>query len=206
MASLSSSPKILKGAFVRFDPKFPQGRIIVFQYNPEKIRRKLEAFTSGHFPTQLPREMIRFTLMLDATDDLEFPDHYQDTVESGIYPTLSALEMLLYPHNPNKALKGFLGTKRPSKNDMQSFTLLIWGNKRIVPVLVTELNIKEEMFDPVLNPIRATIKVRMRVLNDLDLSPNHKGYDYWKSHISTKIAMAKLGYADRSIDSLKEPK
>ena len=86
MASLSSSPKILKGAFVRFDPKSPQGRIIVFQYNPERIYRKLEAPTNGHFPTQSPREMIIFTLMLDATDDLEFPDQHQDTVESGIYP------------------------------------------------------------------------------------------------------------------------
>ena len=62
------------------------------------------------------------------------------------------------------------------------------------------------MFDPGLNPIRATIKVRMRVLNDLDLTRKHKGYNYWKSHISSKIAMAKLGYVDRSVDSLKDPK
>jgi hypothetical protein len=206
MASLSSSPKILKGAFVRFDPKSPRGRIIVFQYNPEKIYRKLEAHTNGHFPTQSPREMIELTLMLDATDDLEFPDQHQDTVEYGIYPLLSALEMLLYPHNSNKALRSFLGTKRPSRNDTQSLTLLIWGNNRIMPVLVTELHIKEEMFDPVLNPIRATINVRMRALNDSDLSRKHKGYNYWKSHMSTKMAMAKLGYVDRSVDSLKDPK
>jgi hypothetical protein len=75
-----------------------------------------------------------------------------------------------------------------------------------MPVLVTELHIKEEMFDPVLNPIRATINVRMRALNDSDLSRKHKGYNYWKSHMSTKMAMAKLGYVDRSVDSLKDPK
>jgi hypothetical protein len=206
MAFLSSSPKILKGAFVQFDPKSPKGRIIIFQYNPEKIYRKVEAHINGHFPTQPPREMIIFSLTLDATDDLEFPGRHQDTVESGLYPSLSALEMLLYPHNPNRARRSFLGTKRPSKTAKQSLTLLVWGKERILPVLVTKLNIKEEMFDPVLNPIRATIKVRMRVLNDSDLSRKNKGYDYWKSHISTKMAMAKLGYADKSVNSLKDPK
>ena len=206
MAFLSSSPKILKGAFVRFDPESPQGRIIVFQYNPEKIYRRLEAPAKGYFPPKSPRETITFTMALDATDDLEDPDQHQNTAEFGIYSSLSAIEMLLYPHSSKRACRSFLGIRWSTKANKQSLTLLVWGNKRIVPVHVTALHINEEMFDPILNPIQATIEVKMRVLNDSDLPRSHKGYDFWKSHIATKIAMAKVAYTDTSINNLTTSK
>jgi hypothetical protein len=190
------SPKILKGAFVQFDQLSTPGRIITFQYNPEKLFRKLEAGTKG----SSPRETITLTLVLDATDSLENSEPV--AIESGIYPQLSALELLLYPQNSEQRHSSFLGISLFRRTENQSLTLFVWGQKRVLPVRVTKLHIIEEMFDPVLNPIRASIEVTMQVLNDEDLPRGSKGYDYWKSHLSTKRAMAQVAYANASLNNI----
>jgi len=195
MTTFPRSPRIKKGAFVQFDQQTAPGRVITFQYNPETLCRKLEARTKG----SLPRETITFILILDATDDLEKPQEHPNTVESGIYPQLSALELLLYPQNSEQRHSSFLGISLFRRANNQPLTLFVWGHKRILPVRVTELHIIEKMFDPNLNPIRASIEVTMRVLNDEDFPRGHKGYDYWKSHLTTKITMAQIAYANSSL-------
>ena len=193
------SPKIKKGAFVQFDQQTTPGRIITFQYNPEKLFRNLEASTEG----SLPRETITFTLMLDATGDLEIPEEHPNTVKSGVYPLLSAIEMLLYPRNSTeRRSSSFLGISLSRRNRDQSFTLFVWGKNRVLPVRVAELHVIEEMFDPNLNPIRASVEVTMQVLNDEDLPRGHKGYDYWKSHLTTKMALAQVVYANASLNNI----
>lgn len=198
MTTFPRSPRISKGAFVQFDKHEAPGRVITFQYNPEKLYRKLEARKKG----SLPRETITFTLILDATDDLERPGEHSHTVESGIYPQLSALELLLYPQNSKHRHKSFLGISLSRRTKDQPLTLFIWGKNRILPVRVTELHITEEMFDPVLNPIRASIEVTLQVLTDEDLPRGHKGYDYWKSHLTTKITMAQITYSNASLSDI----
>ncbi len=195
MAFSPRSPRIKKGAFVQFDQQTAPGRVITFQYNPETLCRKLEASTKG----SLPRETITFTLILDATDDLERPQEHQYTVESGIYPQLSALELLLYPQNSEQRDSSFLGISLSRRANNQPLTLFVWGQKRVLPVRLTELHIIEKMFDPNLNPIRASIEVTMQVLNDEDFPRGHKGYDYWKSHLTTKITLAQIAYANSSL-------
>jgi hypothetical protein len=196
MTNFPRSPKILKGAFVQFDQQSTPGRIITFQYNPEKLFRNLEARTKG----SSPRETITFTLILDATDSLE--NSQSVAIESGIYPQLSALELLLYPQNSEQRQSSFLGISLFRRTENQSLTLFVWGQNRVLPVRVTELHIVEEMFDPNLNPIRASIEVTMQVLNDEDLPRGSKGYDYWKSHLSTKRAMAQVAYANSSLSNI----
>jgi hypothetical protein len=196
MTNFPRSPKILKGAFVQFDQQSTPGRIITFQYNPEKLFRNLEASTKD----SSPRETITFTLMLDATDSLE--NSQPVTIESGIYPQLSALELLLYPQNSEQRHSSFLGINLFRRTENQSLTLFVWGQKRVLPVRVTELHIIEEMFDPNLNPIRASIEVTMQVLNDEDFPRGHKGYDCWKSHLTTKWAMAQVAYANASLSNI----
>ena len=192
MSFLPSSPKILKGAFVAFDPEADshnKRNCITFQYNPERIYRKLESrmtrtarssswwnkVLKKHSTTKSPCETIMFTLILDATDDLEDPSQHQNTVTNGICPLLSAIEMLLYP---------------PANK--RSITLLVLGNKRVLPVHITELFIVEEMFDTALNPIRATIRVKLRVLNDLDFPRTHKGYEFWERYLDYQNIMADI--------------
>jgi len=204
-------PRILKGGFIHYDEQSPDGNFIIFQYNPGRIFRRLEAREKRfwnwlkifHLSSSIsPRETIIFTIVLDAADYLEDPETYPGVVESGIYPQLSALEMLLYPQSSPARNNSSLALKWPLNPREQPLTLFTWGKKRVIPVKVTELRIHEEMFDPLLNPIRATVKVTMQVLHGTDLRWGHKGYDYWVAHVSTKTAMAKVGQANRSVSHL----
>lgn len=205
--TFSRLPRILKGAFVQFDEQSSQEHTIVFQYNPDKIYRKLEVCTersrANRFrSTKSPRETITFTMILDAMDNMEHADEHPDAVAAGIYPTLSAIEMLLYRQNSARARKGFLGLSWLKPASKRPLTLFVWGNKRIVPVLIIDLQIIEEMFDPVLNPVRVNIEITMRVLNEADLSHIDKGCKWWKAHLSTKVALAQTAYTDTQVNNL----
>src|SRR5881409_1186919 len=103
MTTFPGSPRLLKGAIVGLDPVNPLASVIVFQYNPDTLTRTLTAQTAGTNADRgealrlkgPPQESIKLDVEIDATDQLEqagFP-----ATELGIYPTLSALEMLLYP-------------------------------------------------------------------------------------------------------------
>src|SRR4051812_5661783 len=105
MTTFPGSPRLLKGAIIGLDPVNPLASIIVFQYNPDTMTRRLEARTSGGGDsgdraealrlTGPPKETITLSIEADATDGLEVGNPL--AVLSGIYPTLAALEMLLYP-------------------------------------------------------------------------------------------------------------
>ena len=84
-----------------------------------------------------------------------------DGPDMGIYPQLSALEMLVYPKTSlviaNTVLLA-LGTIEiipPSA----PLTIFVWGAKRAVPVKVAEFSITEEAYDAALNPIRAKVSL-----------------------------------------------
>src|SRR4051812_47655392 len=105
VSSFPGSPRLLKGALVGLDPANPLASVVVFQYNPDTMTRRLEPRTSGGGDdadrsealrlTGPPKETISLNVEVDATDGLEQGDPL--AIASGVYPTLSALEMLLYP-------------------------------------------------------------------------------------------------------------
>ncbi len=187
------SPEVQKGAFIQIDGQSPHGRVIPFQYNPETISRKVAAPETPEEQRRSPRETITFTLVYDAADYLETPDQNKRIVESGIYAELSALELLLHPGNPDGREIGFLGIGNAGEN-RESLTLWAWGDRRILPVRITELQIKEKMFDPRLNPIRAEIEVTMQALQEEDLTKDQKGYEIWKAHMSARNILAQAVY------------
>ena len=53
--------------------------------------------------------------------------------------------------------------------------VLVWGVKRVVPVLVSSLSITEEAFDPKLQPIRVKASIECKVLTSSDLPLQHIG-------------------------------
>ena len=150
---------------------------ISLQYNPESITRSLKPQTVGDPPdrtevlrlTGPPIETISCTVEIDATDQLAAGD--QNTLNFGIQPQLAALEVLVYPASStliaNEVLS-FLGTIEilPMSSNL---TLFAWSKSRITPVRITEMEITEEAFDPQLNPIRAKVRLSMRVLNVNDV-------------------------------------
>ena len=47
MTTFPGSPRLIKGALVGLDPANPLASVIVFQYNPDAITRRLEARAMG---------------------------------------------------------------------------------------------------------------------------------------------------------------
>jgi hypothetical protein len=172
------SPRLLKGAIVSLDQNIgvPLGTI-TFQYNPEEVTRSLKPQSVGDEPDRTeifrlkgpPIETIKCAVEIDATDLLAASD--PTTLQFGIQPQLSALELLVYPPSSvlvaNEALS-LVGTIEILPME-SALTLFVWSKTRVTPVRITDIDITEEAFDPQLNPIRAKVSLGMRVLNVNDV-------------------------------------
>ncbi len=201
MTTFPGSPRLQKGAIVGLDPFNPLASVIVFQYNPDTLTRTLTAQTTGGNPDRgealrlkgPPEEKIALEVEIDAADQLEqakFP-----ATQLGVHPTLASLEMLLYPKSTlviaNEVLAnlGVIEVIPPEA----PLTLFIWGIKRVVPVRLSQFTITEEAFDPSLNPIRAKVRLDLRVLNYHDLGLLSVGGALFMAHQVIKEVMATIG-------------
>jgi hypothetical protein len=199
LTAFPGSPRLIKGAIVGLDPKNPIASVIVFQYNPDTMTRRLDARTTtaesgDRFEalrlTSAPKETITISVEVDATDQLETA--HPLAVASGINPTLAALEMLFYPKssvvisNIAKAKAGFLEII-PVETPL---TLFVWGPTRVLPVRVTSFSITEEAFDTLLNPTRAKVDLTMQVLSYYDLKVSNPGFSLFLAYQIAKEAMA----------------
>lgn len=201
MSGFTRSPQTIKGAIIGIDLFNPLASVIVFQYNPDTMTRTLRGQGSGDGGARseamrlkgAPIETIKLDVEIDATDQLEKAETLATT--TGIYPQLSALEMLLYPKSAlvvaNTALMA-LGTLEILP-PIGPFTLLVWGLKRVLPVRLTDLSITEEAYDTSLNPIRAKASLGLRVLSYNDLSLTNPGYYLFLTHQIIKETLATIG-------------
>lgn len=203
MTSFPNSPRLQKGAIIGLDPFNPLASVIIFQYNPDTMTRTITPQTTGGDADKgealrlkgPPQESIKLDVEIDATDQLERADGLATTL--GIYPTLSSLEMLLYPKSAlviaNEVLLnlGIIEVIPPEA----PLTLFVWGIKRIVPVRLTDLSITEEAFDASLNPIRAKVSLGLRVLTYQDLGLLSVGGTLFMAHQVVKEVMATIGGA-----------
>lgn len=117
------------------------------------------------------QETLGFDIRLDATDKLNDGDTI--TEQFGIAPQLSTLELMMLPKSQS-LLGGAVASLLPG-GSTQSFTfsddsrnppviLFIWGRKKVMPVNITSMTIKEEEFSIDLNPTRATVTVSLEVI------------------------------------------
>jgi hypothetical protein len=205
MSAFPGSPRVLKGGIVLLDPNtfnlLPNG-IIVLQYNPDTLNRTLKikgAEEGGDRSEALrltgpPTETIKLDAELDATDQLEFPDQNPNTVQSGLFPQLAALETIVYPttatlqNNFNLSQQGTLEIMPM----LAPLSLFVWSANRIVPVRLTDFSITEEAFDSALNPIRAKVSLGMRVLSIDDLYFTDKGGSLYIAYQRQKESLAQL--------------
>lgn len=204
MTTFPRSPRVLKGAVIALDPFNPVASVIVFQYNPETVSRAVAANMGGASGDRSdvqrlkgpPTETISMDVEVDATDQLESGEG--PGRELGIYPQLSALEMILYPKslhtiaNTALSLVGTLELVPPEA----PLTLLIWGIKRVVPVRLNGFTINEQAFDAKLNPIRASLGLELKVLSTNDFPVLHPGYALFLTHQIVKETMAVVGSVD----------
>lgn len=201
MTSFPRSPRVVKGAIIAMDMFNPLASVVVFQYNPATLSRTLTGQMTDEDGARSevlrlkgpPLEDISVTIVIDATDQLEKGG--ATAVSMGIYPQLSALEMILYP----KTAKVIADAALISAGTVEiippqaPLTLFIWGFKRVLPVRLTSFTIEEEAYDVNLNPIRARVSVQMRVLTYDDLPMKNPGYGIFLAHQVIKETMATIG-------------
>lgn len=204
------SARTMRGAIVGFDIFNPLASVIVFQYNPDTLERTIAPQGSeggeGADRSEVlrlkgpPQETIKVEIELDATDQLEKDE--RSARENGVYPQLSALEMLVYPKsaltiaNTILLAVGTIEIIPPSA----PLTIFVWGPKRAVPVKVQEFTITEEAYDASLNPIRAKVSLGLRVLSTSDLPLTNPGYGLFLAHQIAKEALATAGSAANLAD------
>ncbi|MDI3466983.1 MAG: hypothetical protein OJF50_005804 [Nitrospira sp.] len=204
MSSFPNSPRLIKGALVGVDILNPVGSVVVFQYNPDTMTRRLEArAASGDGDrgeaqrlTGPPKETITLSIEIDATDQLEQANPL--AVSMGIYPTLSALETMLYPKSAvviANTVLSLVGTIEilPMEGP---FVLFVWGPQRVLPVRLSSFSITEEAYDQLLNPIRAKAELTLNVLSYQDLGVLHPGHWMFLAHQMSKEVMATLNVAN----------
>jgi hypothetical protein len=202
MPTYSQGPRLLKGAIVAIDPSGAGRSTIVFQYNPETLKRTLEPQTAGGESgnrslgvryTGAPVEKINLEVTIDAVDQLEAGQG--QAAAQGIHPQLAALEMLLYPQTLqvqlNKLLL-FAGVIEITPYQAP-LALFIWGGNRILPVSLTSFSINEELFDSQLNPIQATVSLGLRAISYSDVDSSHPAYNLFLAYQQMKEKLAGKG-------------
>ena len=115
-------------------------------------------------------ETLSFDIRLDATDKLNEGDTI--TEEFGVAPQLSTLELMMTPKGQG-LLSGAVSAVLGGSEVKFTFTdeaknppviLFVWGRKKVLPVNITSMQIKEEEFSIDLNPTRATVSVALQVI------------------------------------------
>lgn len=218
MADFPRSPQILKGALALYesDTATAEPRIVVFQYNPDQLRRSLANRAVPRDPEAggqaapedilrvggPPVETINLSVVLDAADQLEAPDENRTTSEKGLHPALAALELMMYP----PSLDAEEIERQAAAGEVQvvpanlPLTVLIWGKSRVVPVTITSFAVAEEAFDTRLNPIRAKVDLGLKVLTWVEFPGDSTGRDAYLAYQKQKEELA-AEFANSSDDS-----
>lgn len=198
MSTSPISPRTLKGALIGVELFNPLASVVVFQYNPDTLTRRIEPRAAGgdgeraeaYRLTGAPKETITVSIELDATDQLEHAEPI--AVATGLGPTLAALELMLYPKSAlviTNAILSAIGMTEiiPSEGPM---LLFVWGPTRVLPVRLTSLSITEEAYDPSLNPTRAKAELSLQVLSYNDLKVTSPANALFLVHHITKEVLA----------------
>lgn len=170
---------------------------IHFQFNPETVKHNLTPSTYGGQDARsgplrfsgAPAETISLEIMVDATEKLDQGD--ATALASGVLPQLAALELLVYPKlsqvSSNASLMG-AGTIEAVPMSAPP-TVFVFGS-RAAPVRLTSLEVTEQLFDPNLNPIRATVALEMKVVSYSDVFSSDPNYGRFITYQTTLKTLA----------------
>jgi hypothetical protein len=218
-------PQLLKGALAVYDDAGGRPQLVVFQYNPDQVKRTLAARTppksggGGNQGAQRedvlrvfgpPVETIQISVTLSATDQFQVATDAERKDLSGVHPALAKLELLMYP--PSAAIES--ASKKAANGQVQvinasvPLVLLVWGKSRVVPVMLTSFSVTEDAFDPRLNPLEAKVDLGLRVLTYVEFLKKSKGRDAFKAYHASKENLASSyahGFEERPIRDLLPP-
>ncbi|HEV2708101.1 MAG TPA: hypothetical protein VGV59_19450 [Pyrinomonadaceae bacterium] len=136
----------------------------------QKSQPDTQTSVRGKQVLKVNEETLSFEIRLDATDKLNEGDTL--TEEFGVAPQLSTLELMMTPKGSG-LLSGAVSALLGGSEVKFTFTdeaknppviLFVWGRKKVLPVNITSMQIKEEEFSIDLNPTRATVSVNLQVI------------------------------------------
>lgn len=221
-SAFPDSPRLVKGALAIYPGGRPgtQAQVVVFQYNPDVMRRTLADSAppqerQAGAPVRAdamrirgpPKETINLSVVLDAADQLEQPAQNPTVKDKGLLPALFLLETLLYPtadqarENERLASQGEVQTRTPE----MPAVLVVWGEHRAAPVRLTGLTINEEAFDHRLNPIRAKLELSMQVLTTEDVPDNRVEWRAFSAYMQQKQSLAQRHEAREGEEAIGGP-
>ena len=188
-----AQPHFLKAGIVTYDlAKGRTVRTLPMLVNPATLRRSYEikesaasSYSSGPLRLTAPAiETLDVEVKLDAADALlrslagaALTGAAAAAASEGVRPWIAALQMLITPSaaklQSNDALRQSGALEIVPME--QPLTLFVWGAENILPVKLTSLAVTEELFDPRLVPITATVTLGMRSLSVADLGVTTRG-------------------------------
>jgi len=211
-------PNLLKGALAVFPTQTPgstPSRVILFQYNPESMKRTLahrapttqnEGNTGAAKEDVLrvsgpPLETITLSVDMHAADQLAEPDQNLAVAQNGLHPALATLELLMYPPTLDAqtiAQQAASGKVQVNPADLP-LVLFIWGKSRVVPVKLTSFSVSEEAFDTQLNPIAAKVDLSMQVLTYMEFTESSIGRETFIAYQKSKESLAQMNQPGSNI-------
>ena len=218
-------PNLLKGALAVYPTQTPGAQpstLIVFQFNPESMRRTL-AHRAVPPPTDgkagaakedvlrvagPPLETINLTVDMHAADQLDEPDNASNSLvaQHGLHPALATLELLMYPPTLDAKKieeQAAHGTVQVSPADLP-LVLLVWGKSRVVPVKLTSFSISEDAFDTRLNPISAKVELGLQVLSYMEFTDSSIGRDAFIAYQKAKENLAQQNQPGSSQTGIRD--
>lgn len=188
-----AQPFTLRGGIVSYD--LAAGRVVrtlPMLVNPATLRRSYEikdstvsSYSSGPLRlTAPPVETIDVEAKLDAADAIlrtldgaSLSGAAKAAAEEGVRPWIAALQMLVTP--TSQAIQRNDERRQSGELEIvpmeQPLTLFVWGAGNLLPVRISSLSVTEELFDPRLVPVTATVSLGMRSLSVTDLGVTTRG-------------------------------
>lgn len=156
--------QLLKGALARVNRRGEISDCFVFSLNPEQLNRRIHWPEEGTARRQtVPSEQLSFKLVLDAADILEKSQDNRYVAEFGIRPQLAALQALIQSTAPSTRPK--TSSRSYASGTSARILTFMWGREPLIPVRMVSLNVREELFDSALNPLRASVWVELEALS-----------------------------------------
>jgi hypothetical protein len=217
---MSETRVLQKGALIiekikdrKVDDKLRYPLTIEFQFNPDSLKRTLKMVSTQEAPGQRgtsgrrrtgtasgggapantraadPRDLKNDSNLGESISITALFDGKEDYFNGDLLPVLSVLEKLLEPVETKQK-----DTKATHVSPPKVLPLIFfwWGERRILPVKITQLSISETEFTPELAPIRAEVNLEMELLIPLPGSDNRIASAY--KYVAKKKNEAALEY------------
>jgi hypothetical protein len=179
-------PYLQRGALVEYSGETTDSvtNQVVFQFNPESLNRtiRIPSRPSGSQAREtrqageVPDESISLTIHFSAADRLNTAD--TQALNFGISHRLAALERMTLPlenesgqetESVDPVADAVSGSSQqepatqPTPRVRYPNVLFMWGEKRVLPVIIDSMTITEQQFDSNLNPIQAEVSLSLSV-------------------------------------------